>query len=151
MLDETTGTRNVTAACVDASLVVRILDADSAVVPVWERLVHLDGDLIAPSLLHYEVANVLHQQQRGGMIRAQRAADGLWRVMNLPIELYGDARLHSRALEIACEHQLPATYDAHYVALAERFRVPLWTCDRRLAAALSDGLPEVHLVPSGPS
>jgi predicted nucleic acid-binding protein len=145
--DGMTGTRSVTAACVDASLVVRILDADSAALPAWERLVQLDGDLIAPSLLHYEVANALHQQQRAGIITAETAHDGLRRVMNLPIELHGDARLHSRALEIAHEHHLQATYDAHYVALAERFRVPLWTCDRRLAAELRDGLPEVHLVP----
>jgi predicted nucleic acid-binding protein len=55
--------------------------------------------------------------------------------------------LHSRALEIAHEqHQLQATYDAHYVALAERFRVPLWTCDRRLVKELGVGPPEVHLV-----
>ena len=46
----------------------------------------------------------------------------------------GDAaRLHFRALEIAHDRHLPATYDAHHVALAERFRVSLWTCDRRLA------------------
>ena len=35
---------------------------------------------------------------------------------------------------------------AHYVALAERFRVPLWTCDRRLAKELTEGRLEVHLV-----
>ncbi|MEO7194759.1 MAG: type II toxin-antitoxin system VapC family toxin [Pseudonocardiaceae bacterium] len=141
------------AGCVDASLVVRILDADPAVVPAWERLMRLDGDLIAPSLLHYEVANALHQQHRTGRVTAETAHDGLRRVLSLPIELHGDAQLHRRALEIAHERHLPATYDAHYVALAERFRVPLWTCDRRLAAVLGDGLPgdglpQVHLVPS---
>ena len=62
MPDGTTGTRSVTAACVDASLVVRILGADSAAVSVWERLTESDGDLIAPNLLHYEVANALNQQ-----------------------------------------------------------------------------------------
>ncbi len=61
MPDGTTGTRSVTAGCVDASLVVRVLGADSAALPVWERLIQLDGGLIAPSLLHYEVANALHQ------------------------------------------------------------------------------------------
>ena len=147
MSDGMTVTRSVTAGCVDASLVVRILDADSAAVPVWERLVHLDGDLIAPSLLHYEVANALHQQQRSRLVTAELAALQLDWCLRLPIELHGDARLHSRALEIAHEHHLLATYDAYYVALAERFRVPLWTCDHRLAAALRDGLPEVHLVP----
>jgi predicted nucleic acid-binding protein len=83
--------------------------------------------------LHYEVANVLHQQQQAGKISAETAQDGLRRVMNLPIGLYGDTRLHSRALEIAHDRHLPATYDAYYVALVERFRVPMWTCDRRLA------------------
>jgi predicted nucleic acid-binding protein len=81
------------------------------------------------------------------MISSERAADGLRRVLLPPIELHGDARLHSRALELAQEHQLLATYDTHYVALAERFRVPLWTCDRQLAKELGGGQPEVHLVP----
>ena len=72
------------AGCVDASLIVRILDGHSAALAVWERLVHSGGDLIAPNLLHYEVANVLHQQQRAKKISAETAQDGLRRVMNLP-------------------------------------------------------------------
>lgn len=147
MPDGMIGTRSATAGCVDASLVVRILDGDPVALPVWERLVQLDGDLIAPSLLHYEVANALYQQQRAGRVSAELAALQLDRCLRLPIELHGDAGLHSRALELGYEHQLPATYDAHYVALAERLRVPLWTCDRRLAEAMAEGPPEVHLVP----
>lgn len=149
MPDGTTGTRSVTVACVDASLVVRVLAAPRypSVQRAWDRLVGAGYDLIAPTLFPYEVANALHQQQRQAMISPERAADGLRRVLCLPIELYGDALLHSRALQLAHEHDLAATYDAHYVALAERFRVPLWTCDRRLAEEIRGGLPEVHLVP----
>ncbi len=149
MPDGTTGTRSATVACVDASLVVRVLDAPRypSVQREWDRLVSAGHELIAPTLFPYEVANALHQQQRAGMISAERAADGLRRVLRLPIELHGDASLHSRALELACAHHLPASYDAHYVALAERFRVPLWTCDRRLAKEMGGGPPEVHLVP----
>ncbi len=143
----TTGMRSVTAGCIDASLVVRILDGDSVAVAAWEQLIQSGGELIAPSLLLYEVANALHQQQRISKITAETAQDGLRRVLRLPIELHGDAQLHSRALEIAHERRLTATYDAHYVALAERFRVRLWTCDRRLAKEMGGGLPEVHLVP----
>ena len=141
-----TGTRSVTGGCIDATLVVRILDGDSAAMAVWERLMQSGGELIAPSLLPYEVANALHRQQRLAKITAETAQDGLRRVLRLPIELHGDAQLHSRALEIAYERTLLATYDAHYVALAERFRVPLWTCDRRLAKEMVGGLPEVHLI-----
>jgi len=149
--DGMSGTRSSTVACVYASLVVRIPGADPAACSVWEGLGQEDGDLIAPTLLHYEVANGLYQQQRSGRVTTELAALQLDRCLRLPIELHGDTRLHSRALEIAHEQHLPAMYDAHYVALAERFRVPLWTCDRRLADALRDGLPEVHLVPCGPS
>lgn len=113
----------------------------------WEQLICSGGELIAPSLLHYEVANALYQRQRLGRVSAELAALQLDRCLRLPIELHGDPRLHARALEIARERCLPATYDAHYLALAERFRVPLWTSDHRLAGALGDGLPEVHLVP----
>ncbi|MGQ0772906.1 MAG: type II toxin-antitoxin system VapC family toxin [Pseudonocardiales bacterium] len=149
MLDGTTGTRSATVACVDASFVVRVLDAPRypSVQREWDRLVSVGYELIAPTLFPYEVANALHQQQRAEMISAERAADGLRRALRLPIELHGDARLHSRAMELAHEHHLPATYDAHYVALAERFRVQLWTCDGRLAEALRGATPEVHLVP----
>lgn len=148
MPDGTTGTRSATVACVDASLVVRVLDGPRypAVQQEWDRLLSVGQELIAPTLFPYEMANALHQQQRAGMISAERAADGLRRVLSLPIELHGDMGLHSRALEIAYQYQLPATYDAHCVALAERFRVPLWTCDQRLAKELRGGPPEVHLV-----
>lgn len=153
MSEGRTETRSATVACVDASFVVRVLDRppypsaqQPSVQREWDRLVGARYELIAPTLFPYEVANALLQQQRAGMISAERAADGLRRALLLPIELHGDALLHSRAMELAHEHHLPATYDAHYVALAERFRVPLWTCDGRLAEALRGGAPEVHLV-----
>jgi predicted nucleic acid-binding protein len=82
------------------------------------RLIESDGDLIAPHLLHYEVANALHQQHRSGRVTVDLAALRLDRCLRLPV----DAPLHSRALEIAYERHLPVAYDAHYVALAERFR-----------------------------
>jgi len=66
--------------------------------------------------------------------------------VTLPIELHGDEALHQRALELAARFTLPAAYDAHYLALAERFRAPLWTTDRRLAKAVGDNLPEIRLV-----
>lgn len=54
-------------------------------------------------------------------------------------ERYGRARW--------CERGGPAwSDDARQVALAERVRVPLWTCERRLAKELGAGPAEVHLV-----
>lgn len=134
--------------CVDANVVVRAL-VDPGFPPVqelWAELTGADADLIAPRLLHYELVNVMHRQRCAGRLSPDAAAAGLARLLELPIGLHDDLRLHLRAQELAAEHGLSATYDAHYLALAERYRVPLWTCDRRLVDAVGEQLPWVHLV-----
>lgn len=81
------------------------------------------------------------------VLRLLNAPEQLDVALRLPIALHGDPRLHLRALELAGEHNLSATYDAQYLALAERFRAPLWTGDRRLTNKLHGDVPVVHLVP----
>lgn len=50
----------------------------------------------------------------------------------LPIEIDSSTELHQAALKIAQTYEMPAAYDAHYVALAERLGCEVWTDDRRL-------------------
>ncbi len=140
---------NFATQCVDANVVLRLLNAPEhpAVADLWSEFVAADVEIVAPTLLTYELANAVHQQWRVGRLGPERARDLLDVAQALPIALYGDPHLHARALELAGEHNLLTTYDAHYVALAERFRVPLWTCDRRLAKEMHGTSPEVHLVP----
>jgi predicted nucleic acid-binding protein len=139
---------NFATQCVDANVVLRLLTAPEhpAVAELWSEFVAADVELVAPTLLTYEVVNALHQRCRHGRLGSERAHELLDAAQALPIALHGDAHLYARALELADEHNLQATYDAHYVALAERFRVPLWTCDRQLAKELRESPPQVHLV-----
>ena len=136
--------------CIDANVVLRLLNAPEhpAVADLWAEFVAADVMLVAPTLLSYELANALHQQVRTGRLPADRANDLLDVALAFPIALHGDARLHARALELAGEHNLSATYDAHYLALAERLRAPLWTGDRWLAKKVNGAAaPLMHLVP----
>ncbi|MEA5537299.1 hypothetical protein [Crocosphaera sp. XPORK-15E] len=41
---------------------------------------------------------------------------------------------------------LPATYDAHYLVLAQRFQADLYTSDKRLFNSVKSSLSWVHLV-----
>ncbi len=66
--------------------------------------------------------------------------------MNLGLRFSGDAELHRQALKIAQRYNLPATYDAHYLALAERLGIEFWTADRRLFNAVRSSLSWVNLV-----
>jgi predicted nucleic acid-binding protein len=54
--------------------------------------------------------------------------------------------MSTEALVIAGRFTLPATYEAHYLALAERFGVEFCTTDRRLFNTVSASLPWVRLV-----
>jgi predicted nucleic acid-binding protein len=105
--------------------------------------------LIAPNLLHFEFINVIRKKTRSGHVTPGEAREAASQMFALPIRLLpGDSfasnGLHFRALEIANEHDLPATYDAHYVALAEMYGCDLRTADRRLIRQLSGRLPYVR-------
>ena len=71
--------------------------------------------------------------------------------LSLPLHLHQDAGLHRRALDLAERFDLPAAYDGHYLALAERLDAEFWTADRRLAQAVQEEMPWVRLaVPEVP-
>ncbi len=139
---------NLPALCVDANLVVRLvaLPQDEAIVSLWKGW--NDRRLIAPSLLLYEVVNALHQYWKAGYLGEEEVNLALKAAVALPIALIEDPYLHFDAQRLAMELNLPAAYDTHYLALAQRMGVELWTADRRLVAhAHNHGLTWVRAYP----
>lgn len=135
--------------CLDASFVVRFLVSEETAAvtdALWTEWHRAGRRLVAPTLLHYEVSNALHRYVAAGVLTPAEAADLLDLALSLDITLYGDADLHRRALVLAERLALPATYDAHHLALAERLDGELWTADRRLASAVREQVPWVHLL-----
>jgi len=134
--------------CVDANLVVRLIadPMDELVQGLWKRWDAAKRQLTAPTLLYYEVTNVLHRYQRLGLISTSAARLALKAALSLPLRLYGEADLHEHALELAERFALPAAYDAHYLALAERLGGEFWTADAALARRVQPALAWVHLV-----
>lgn len=102
--------------------------------------------IIAPPLLPSEVANIIRQRQRRGQLELDDARAILASFLALPIALLSPETLYDRALILAHEYDLPAVYDAQYIALAELLGAALWTADRRLARSLGGGLPFVHVL-----
>ena len=124
--------------CLDASFVVRFLVSEETAAitdALWVEWHHAGRRLVAPTLLYYEVSNALHRYERAGILSPEEVIDLLDIALSLDITLYGDADLHRQALILAEGLGLPAAYDAHYLALAERLNADFWTADRRLASA----------------
>ncbi len=134
--------------CVDASCVVRLVAEpdDTATRQAWDRWLADEPGLVAPTLLHYEVTNALYRYQKQGTRTAPAVRSALQTTLALPIQLVGDSALHAEALDLASQFSLPAAYDAHYLAVAQRFGAAFWTTDRRLVDAVQSALSWVHLV-----
>jgi predicted nucleic acid-binding protein len=139
---------NSSLLCVDANLVIRLVadPADESVRNLWEQWDTERRQLIAPTLLYYEVANALYRYQQLGFMGASSVQLAFKAALALPLHLRGEPDLHWRALDLAERLSLPAAYDAHYLALAEWLGGEFWTADKRLAQAVQASLPWVHLV-----
>jgi predicted nucleic acid-binding protein len=143
--------------CVDANFVVFLVQASSETSPFivlwdeWRREASPLGQeqnyqIIAPTLFGYEVTNVFHRMSLAGQITPEEAEQLLGDALNLGIILYGDKDLHKRASALAKSLNLRAAYDAHYLALSERFDAEFYTSDKRLFNSVKDTLSWINLV-----
>lgn len=102
--------------------------------------------LHAPTLLASELANLLHRRAAHGSLVYTDAYDILTTVLGGLVAFDGDPALSVRALDIAHRFNLSAAYDAHYLALAERDALPMWTADERFYNSLKARMPLVHWI-----
>lgn len=92
-------------------------------------------ELYVPELFYAECANVLWQYVRRANYPAAEAKASLLRLKGLALQTVAIPELVSEALDIAIAQAISA-YDACYVELSERLRVPFVTADSKLIRSL---------------
>lgn len=135
--------------CVDASFVLQLLIEAPLSQPaelLWIHWRQSKAELVAPTLVYYELCNVLHQHIRRNILTPEEAQMALETAIAFEITLYGDVALHQQAAHVAQRLHLPATYAAHYLALCERLNADFWTADQRLYNSVHAALPWVYLL-----
>ena len=133
--------------CADANLALKFVlyEHDSALArALWEDWNARQIMIIAPTLWGYEVTSVIRNRAHRGRLAPEMEGEALATVLQLPVHLMKPGGLHQRAWELACRFDLPAAYDAHYLALAEMEGCPFWTADERLFNAVHGSLDWVH-------
>jgi predicted nucleic acid-binding protein len=133
---------------VDASVAVKWIlpeDGHEEAVLLQDQYQEEKIDLIAPTLLIAEVANVLWKRARRGDLTfhdAQHCFQGFLR--DSPILMESSA-MEASALGLALAHGRPA-YDCLYLALALEHRCDLITADERFFRAMNPALPCIRLL-----
>ena len=136
---------------VDTSLALKwvLFETDSALAQsLLTGWVTQNFVILAPDLLMYEVANSIYKKVRRDEITPSAAINALNALMStgLTFEMVTDEKLSLKALDFAQQYKLPATYDAHYLALAEDEQCEFWTADERLYNSVKGQLPWVRLM-----
>lgn len=127
-------------------MVSLVLDASSAIswfMPdeqsagrdsVLERV--KDHGAVVPAIWHLEVANAFLFAQRRARITKPHCAAVLRAIADLPIEIDDESAIQAFGPTFALASQFRLSlYDATYLELAHRLRLPLATRDRALKAA----------------
>ena len=122
---------------VDASLALKWVipeDDSSAAIELLNQWM-IDGTkVIAPALFVYEAANILYRQALANKLTYEEAKHSLRKLFSIGVKfkftLYED--ISYQAMEFARVYNLPATYDSHYLALAQSEKSDYWTADMRL-------------------
>lgn len=131
---------------VDTSLAIQwVLDEDDsskaqALLADW---IDRSVVVIAPTLIIFEVANVIHEHAwRRNELTPEEAAQAISDFHRIGIVFDQSSDLHhwttlsTRAVEIARELNLRAVYDPQFLALAEQEDCEYWTADHRFFATV---------------
>ena len=121
--------------CVDASLIVALLLPERfspAALALWKEWTLSGWQVTAPMLIRYEVSSALYRKAHRNLISLDDSQAALQRFLALDLEILDPPLLLAPAAELAGKLNLPAPYDAQYLALSEHLDCPLWTGDERL-------------------
>jgi predicted nucleic acid-binding protein len=139
----------VNAVVIDTSLAVKWIVPENhqaealSLVAGWVA----DGtDVIVPSWFSCELANVLFQRMRRGDMTLADAQLAFGAIFARVSVREPDPAVALRALEVTDNLGLCASYDAHYLALAEYLGVELWTADDHFWNAAKGGFPWMRWV-----
>lgn len=118
---------------IDASVAFKwlVAEPDSSAAIEWIGLT----ELLAPTLLHAEVANALWKRVQRGELAADGAPEQLENLADI-VSTVDESPMLGRALQLAVELRHPV-YDCVYLAVAEAHDQELLTADRRFLSALS--------------
>ena len=108
--------------CVDANILLRLYlggPYQEQLDELWQQWIDDRVKCIAPLLFPYEITSVVRRYVFLGKISFERGCQTYTEILSQDISLEPIANSHDEAWKMAQMYDLPETYDAHYLALAQ--------------------------------
>jgi predicted nucleic acid-binding protein len=131
---------------VDASLAIKWVLKEDLRAEALALLSRWDQDsvtILVPSWFSCEIANVMLKRMWKSNLTLLEAQTSLDSIASAVVVRDIEPIVAKRGLEIAWSLGRPASYDSHYVAMAEHLGIDLWTADERYYNAASPAFPFV--------
>ncbi|MEK7616530.1 MAG: type II toxin-antitoxin system VapC family toxin [Patescibacteria group bacterium] len=119
---------------IDASVVAKWLLADESSFKadiLKDDFRDKEIEIYIPSLLFYEVNNLLKSATLSGRINGEKAQEFYSAFLKLNFIVYDSKKLLEAALKMAIDLNI-SSYDGSYIALAEYLNIPFYTADENL-------------------
>lgn len=126
---------NNSRVAVDASFLLKIFlpeDKSDEAEGRWKDWIKDSIEVVAPTLIVFEVSSVLRNKVYRGILKKGDAAKIINEIRHLDLVLVYTDELLDTAWEIGAILKAPTLYDCFYIALSRILEIPLWTSDKKL-------------------
>ncbi len=134
---------------IDASFLLKLFlpeEKSDRAEDIWKRWIKDSIEVIAPTLIVFEVSSVLRNKVHRGIIDDKSALDILSQLKGLDIQLVYTEEILDNAWEIGNVLKSSTLYDCFYIALAKFLEAPLWTADKKLYNSAKNDLSFINLL-----
>lgn len=130
----------MTPIILDSGILIASLLPDEPVATQAQSFLKADRTVTfnAPRLFRSEVGAVLRKAVFTKRITQEEGKSLLERALKAPVEFHEDDALITQAYQLAFELNQPRSYDAQYLALAQRLQGEFWTTDQTLVNGIQN-------------
>ncbi len=140
---------NNSRVAIDASFLLKLLlpeDKSNEVEEQWKKWIEDSLEVIAPTLIIFEVSSVLRNKVYRGILIEDDAREIINQLKYFDITLIYTEDLLDIAWEFSSILETPVLYDCFYIALSKFLKIPLWTADKKLYNSAKRKFPFINLI-----
>lgn len=134
---------------IDASFLLKMFlpeEESDKVEKQWKRWIEDSVEVVAPTLIIFELSSVLRNKVYRGILEENDAREIINQMRHLNLMVIYTEDLLDIAWEISSILKTSTLYDCFYISLSKFLGIPLWTADKKLYNSAKKRFPLINLI-----